>query len=112
MRSILISTALALSFLSSVDASDMHNAVIEKMMVDTANGEVLFIKAAGDVNAAPSCSTNQGWQYVLPLTSDLTKNNMMSLLLSARMAGTKVRLLGKGVCDAYSSIETLQRIEV
>lgn len=92
-------------------ASDMRNATIQKMMVDTTHGDKIFIKAAGNIDSLPSCSTNGTWQYVLPLNTELQKDTMTSMLLSAYMAGKKVRLTGSGVCDSYGSIETLNRVE-
>lgn len=92
-------------------ASDMRNATIQKMMVDTHHGDKLFIKATGSVDSLPSCSINGTWQYLLPLDTELKKDTMTSLLLSAYMAGKKVRLTGSGQCDSYNTIETLRRIE-
>ena len=109
-KKIVISILVMLASFQAV-ASDMKNATILKMMVDTANGDKIFIKASGDVATTPSCATNSSWQFVLPLNSELTKETMTSFLLSAHMAGKKVRLVGNNLCDTYNSIETLRRIE-
>jgi predicted small integral membrane protein len=101
---------VALLSLNAV-ASDMRHATIQKMMVDTTHGDRLFIRATGTAGSFPGCSTNGSWQYVLPLDTELKKDTMMSLILTAYVAGKEVRLIGKDLCDSFSTIETLRRIE-
>lgn len=92
-------------------AGTMSRGQITKLMVDANHGDKIFVRVQGSVVDAPECSNNGAWQYVLPLDSELRRGAMMSFLLSAHIAGKQVRLDGKGVCDVYSTIETLTRVE-
>ncbi|KZY42912.1 MULTISPECIES: hypothetical protein [unclassified Oleiphilus] len=103
---------LLLSFSTASVASTLAGAVVDKLMVDTVNGGIMFVSATGTYTAS-GCTTNSTWEYVLPLNSELRKSTMVSMLLAAYASGKTVLLKGNGVCgDTFSSIETLQRVSL
>ena len=110
MKSIFI-LLVGLAFTVNVFASDVSDVKIIRMMVDTAHGDKLFIKINKLPSNAPDCSINGTWQYVMPLTSELTKNTFMSMLLSAYMGDKTLRLQGTDDCKVFGSVETLKRVE-
>ncbi|KZZ34317.1 MULTISPECIES: hypothetical protein [unclassified Oleiphilus] len=97
---------------NSAETTKLANAEITNLMIDSINGDVLFISAEGELTGT-TCTTNQTWEYVLPVASDARTQTMISFLLTAYAAGKKVTLRGTGVCgDTYSSIETLYRVKL
>jgi hypothetical protein len=57
-------------FASYSNASTLAGAVVDKLMVDSANGDILFVSATGTFTET-GCTTNTTWEFVLPLNSDL-----------------------------------------
>ena len=105
------SVLFSLVFSSTAVASDVHNAKIERLMVDTSHGDKVFVKIDKIPGNSPDCSSNGTWQYAFMLDTELKKEIFVSFLLSAYMSNTSVRLTGTGECTAYPSIEALQRVE-
>lgn len=95
-----------------VNAGEVRQATIEKMMIDSTHGEIVLIRVVGNGFNISTCSVNSTWQFVMPLTTEVQKGAMTSFLLSAYMAGKKVRLIGSGICEAFSGVETFNRIEL
>ncbi len=110
LNKIIVGAALV-SLSTFVSAGKTSNAEIDRMMIDEAYGGLIFIRVDGATENMPECSTNGTWQYVLSLDTELQRETMTSFLLSAYIAGKKVQLIGKDVCDKFGSIETLKRIE-
>jgi hypothetical protein len=85
-------------------------------MVSTV-GNMAFIQIAGTNGSSgyktgnPSCSTNGPgqWSFVLPLTNTI-QEQMLNALVSAHASGQPVTLVGNGLCDTYSTVETLTNI--
>lgn len=111
MKRILLFSLVQLLLTSYAMASDIQNVKLERLMVDTAHGDKLFVKVSGAAPQGPECSINGTWQYVLALDTELKKGTMTSFLLSAYMSGSSDRLIGTDSCEVYGSIETLRRIE-
>ncbi len=108
----LLWTILIMMSAFSVNAGQVSNGKILRMMVNTQNSpEMIFIRVSGDLTNTPSCNINEMWQFVLPLSTEFQKDTITSFLLSAYMSGKSIRLDGNGACDTFSSIETLTRLE-
>lgn len=107
----LITAIFLLLITTQASAGQVARGKILKMMVNTVNSPMLFVRISGELSGTPSCNTNGTWQFVLPLGTEIEKNTMTSLLLSAYISGKEVRLDGNNTCDTFSSIETLTRFE-
>lgn len=93
-------------------AGQVASGKILQMMVNTQHStDMLFVRISGNLTGTPSCNINGAWQFVLPLDNELQKDTITSFLLSAYMSGKNIRLDGNNLCDTFSSIETLTRVE-
>jgi hypothetical protein len=94
------------------------NVLIGSLALDTTYGNMVFISISQSGNSAspspgyktgnPTCSTNGPgqWAFVLPLSGAL-QTQMYAALLAAHNAGSPVTLEGSGLCDTFSTVETL-----
>ena len=112
MKTATLLTALILS--ANINASEILNAHITKLMIDKNHGTIVFIQTDGTSDRTPGagCHTNTTWDYVADL-SDATGQEIYSALLAAKASQQEVSLRGKGqsTCDLYGNVETLRRIE-
>ncbi|EAQ64326.1 hypothetical protein MED121_04383 [Marinomonas sp. MED121] len=97
---------------SVLSAGETQQGIIDKMMVSTSHGNMVFVRVLGNEVNHPTCSDNLTWQFVMPQSEEIQKGVMTSFLLSAYMSGKKVRIIGSGDCLTYHGIETLTRIEL
>jgi hypothetical protein len=84
----------------------VDGTLIDSIAMDYTTGNMVFISVHSPKTSNPACSTNGTWAFVLPLTTSL-QTQMFAALLSARSSGANVTLVGSGVCDTYSNVETL-----
>jgi hypothetical protein len=93
------------------------NVVVSGIGMVSTLGTMVFIEIAGYQTGNgykagnPSCSTNGPgqWSFVLPLTTTI-QQQMLTALLTAHTTGSPVTLVGNGMCDTYSTVETLTNI--
>jgi hypothetical protein len=90
-------------------AGSVSSATITRLAIYQQIGSFLFISVDQPVNAKPACSTNTGFQFAIPLSTEIGRQTM-ALLLSARAAQISVDLAGSGSCDLYSNVETLVNV--
>ena len=111
MKTATLLTALILS--ANINASEILNAHITKLMIDKNHGTIVFIQTDGTSDRTPGagCHTNTTWDYVAGL-ADGSGQEIFSTLLAARASQQEVSLRGKGqsTCDLYGNVETLRRI--
>jgi hypothetical protein len=84
----------------------VDGTLIDSLAMDYTTGNMVFISVHSPKSGNPACSTNGTWAFVLPLTTSL-QSQMFAALLSARSSGATITLVGSGVCDTYSNVETL-----
>jgi hypothetical protein len=85
------------------------NVLIGSLALDTTYGNMVFISIGQNYKTGnPTCSTNGPgqWAFVLPLSGAL-QTQMYAALLAAHNAGSPVTLEGSGLCDTFSTVETL-----
>lgn len=75
---------------------------------DTAN---VYIKMTTAPTGKPGCSTSTSYDYVFALT-DIYAKEMLSAVLTAHAAGRSVYTSGEGVCDVYSTAETVNYFRI
>jgi hypothetical protein len=92
-------------------AGATSNAVITSITTNTDFGSYVLINTSVAKGGTPSCATNTGYQWVLPLSSTLD-NQIYAQLLAAFAGQSTVNLGGDGACDAFSGIETLVQVQV
>jgi len=108
---------IALIFSASLQASEIANTKITKLMIDKNHnlGMAVFIKTDGVANRTLGlgCHDNVSWDYVLDISEEYGKQ-MYSMLLTARASQKDIKLVGvnQSTCDVYSNIETLRRVEL
>ena len=93
------------------------NVVVSGIGMVSTLGNMVFIEIAGSLTGNgykvgnPSCSTSGPgqWSFVLPLTTTI-QQQMLTALLTAHTTGSPVTLVGNGMCDTYSTVETLTNI--
>lgn len=113
-HNVIMSTMKILAIVGSIclsataSAGTVTSATITQIEIATSYAAV-FVAVSAAKTGNPSCSTNGTWGFVMPLTS-ATENQMLALLLSARATSASVTLIGSGLCDTYSGIETLQYV--
>lgn len=111
-----VAFALFLGLAQTAFSATVMNTEISKIMIDRGHGNLVFVKAEGS-KANPSCHANSAWSFVMPLETDNDKA-MYSALLSAKVSGKKVTLIGSDSCEFYSGtsgstgVETLIQAEV
>lgn len=89
---------------------------IEKLNLNRSLGSKIFIRtsASPQEQTRIECHTDNNWNFVLPLESDLDKS-IYSSLLAALASGKTVTLTGTNGCDessGYSTIETLKNFTI
>jgi len=99
--------ALLVLFPACLYAGTTSGTLIQTLGLDNGAPDVLFISVDHTKSSPPGCQTNGSWAYVLPLAGDQNKK-LYAMLLAARASQMPVTLVGAGVCDAFSGIETLQ----
>ena len=104
-----VAVLVAICFCTSASAGSVTGATITSIYLGNSYGSLVFIQTSVAKTGNPSCSTNGTWGFVLPLTTAL-ENQMLAVVLSARATGATVTLTGSGVCDTYSTVETLENI--
>jgi hypothetical protein len=87
------------------------NVVVSGIGMVSTLGNMVFIEIAGYKAGNPSCSTSGPgqWSFVLPLTTTI-QQQMLTALLTAHTTGSPVTLVGNGMCDTYSTVETLTNV--
>lgn len=91
--------------------SNISNVTIEKLHINKSIGEVLFIVTSSDQSKV-GCHTDNNWNYVMPLTSELDKT-LYSALLAAYVSQSKVQIIGTGECgSAFANIESLDKFYI
>jgi hypothetical protein len=90
------------------------NVMVSGIGMSSTAGNMVFIEISANKTGNPSCSTNGPgqWSFVLPLTSTI-QQQMLTTLMAARTAiysPTTVTLVGSGLCDTYSTVETLTNV--
>lgn len=87
------------------------NVVVSGIGIVSTLGNMAFIEIAGSKTGNPACSSNgQGqWSFVLPLTNTI-QQQMLTALMQVHGSNSPVTLVGNGLCDTYSSVETLTNI--
>jgi hypothetical protein len=95
----------AIGLAATASAGSVTGATITQLQIGTVYNEV-FVSVNVSKTGNPSCSANGEFSFVLPLTTAI-ENQELALLLSARATGAPVTLTGSGLCDVYSSVETL-----
>lgn len=112
MKSLMAKSLICLLVAAQIGhAATVSNTLINVVMIDRGHGAKVFVKTGTTKTGNPTCHTSSGWAFVFPLEND-TDKAMYSALLAAKNAGSKVTLTGTATCAVYSSIETLNRIEV
>jgi hypothetical protein len=90
-------------------AGSASGATITSVAIDSQIGGVAFITINVTKSNNPTCA-GTSWAFVLPITTAVG-NQMLAQLLAARAAGfSTVSLIGNGLCDTYSGVETLVEI--
>jgi hypothetical protein len=74
-------------------------------------GNFAFVRTDVAKNNVPACHTNANWTFVLPVGTEVGRN-MYSALLTAKAAGTKVRIGGSDTCSSFPSVEALTYVEL
>jgi len=85
------------------------NATVLQLYTQSTLGNVVLIRVDQAPTGAPGCSNNLSSQFVLPLAT-VPNQQALALLLSARVSGIPVSLIGSGQCDVIGNIETLVSI--
>lgn len=112
MKSILKGVAailVMLGFSSGALAGSVTGATITGLTMSTGDGAMMFVTVNVSKTSNPACSTSGSYAFVLSL-ANAYENQMSAMLLSARALGTTVNLTGSGLCDVYSTVETLELI--
>jgi len=87
-------------------AGSFTGATITQIQISTpTTGAYISFSVPKTLN--PACSSNPNWSFFLPLLTPL-ENQMLALILAARAADQPVTLIGSGVCDEISNVETLE----
>ena len=91
-------------------AGSMTNTTITRLEMAKSQENWILVDASGAKSA--DCSATGGWEFSLKTDTDYGKQ-MLSLLMSAYVAGKKVNLIGYSspVCG-YSDIEELDKIRL
>lgn len=109
MKIILLLTILAV-FAKSSFATEASKAKIIRLDLAKSYGSVL-IKLNTSTPIKASCHQNTGWDYVMPISSDIDKT-MFSILLAAYMSGKSITIAGSDACSQplVGAVETAVRV--
>ena len=93
-----------LTITGAANSGEIQGVVITKIAVwDNQVG--VSVEGGAIIASQPACATGQ-YSWSLPVSSS-SSEMMMSLLISAKISQTKVRIMGTGTCDIHSNKETL-----
>jgi hypothetical protein len=106
IRVLMSAGAIGLSAMAT--AGSVTGATITQIQIAT-NYTGAFISFSVAKVSNPSCSSNPNWSFFLPLTTTL-ENQMLALMLAARASDSPVTFIGSGVCDQFSTVETLEYV--
>lgn len=104
---------IGLAWVGPCLAEEIEGAKIDTLMMTSGySGQRLFIRLDKTQSSPVGCHTNSTWQYALDMSTPLGEK-MYSALLAIKVSGGLANYTGSGdVCDAFSTVETLQRIEI
>lgn len=91
-------------------AGSTNGALITSITTNTDFGSYVLINTSVTKAGAPSCATNTGYQWVLPLSSALD-NQIYAQLLAAFASQSTVNLAGDGACTAFGGVETVVQVQ-
>jgi hypothetical protein len=104
-------TFLCLLFLGfGVQASEINNVKITRMMMDSNYGTKLFIQVEGTpARASGHCHVNGTWDYAVDTSNEFGKQ-ISSQILTAYIVQKSVKMSGSDQCTVHSSVEDFKRI--
>ncbi|MCJ8314896.1 MAG: hypothetical protein HRU38_22335 [Saccharospirillaceae bacterium] len=111
MKKLLLIAGLIItsSFANSAESEEIN---ITRLKMDkTFDNHQVFIKTSNPSDNPINCQTDEKWHYVLNIDNDYDQN-IYSLLLAAKLSGSKVILSGSGECNFNDAIEDLTSIEL
>lgn len=104
-------TILALIFSVNVQAEEIVDAKIKRLMLDRSYGGQLFIELDRHQSNPVECHGTTAWQFILDVSDDLGKQ-MYASLLAWHTSGKVATFKGNDLCSLHESIETLHRVEL
>lgn len=111
-KALLTSLALVSLFSGEARASGATgNTVIVEVAIQRQFGDFVLIRTAGPLVGSPSCYTNAYWHFTLSIGNPGDRE-LYAMILSAFSAGSTVTMSGKGTCNEFGSIESLQSINL
>lgn len=96
---------------SALGAGYVENAVITRVSYDDSGAVFIEATAPHPLPGAPACATDATWQLAFPITST-TGPGRLAAVLSAKLTGKTVRLIGTGSCFPGYAIEWLGIIDI
>lgn len=104
-KTILIAAGLAIAA-TAHSSSDVSGTYIGDIAISRSYGSFVFIHVASTPANRIACSTHSYWHYTLPLAT-ASDRDLYAMLLTAYAGKASVELAGLGVCNEFSSAETL-----
>lgn len=104
--------ALLIAIWTCADALAQESGVkIRSLAMNKAFPGLVFIEAETAKSVFPACHTNTGWAFVLRV-NDADDRRLYAALAAAVLSQRAVRLGGNGQCDAFPSVESLDRMDL
>lgn len=111
-KSLLILAALIFAFPAHAEG---HWNPVQVTRVGLNASGIAFVTVDTSTSQAtstpPTCSTNGFWHVAFDVKTDAGKA-MLSMAMSAKLSGQKIRLIGSNVCNAHSTIEGIYVIDL
>jgi hypothetical protein len=107
---LLVALALAVAT-GSARASNIENAAVLEIAIIRSYGNYVFIHLDATPQSQPGCHSNSHWQYTLSLDGASGKE-LYAMLLSARLSGKRVNIVGAALCTEFGQIESLNGLYI
>ena len=89
-------------------AGEINPATITKIAINKVYPGLVFVAADGEKSGSPACAPAGDWQFILSMQSEDDKR-LFSLLTTAYVARTPMRLIGSNSCGAFAGFEDLSQ---